>query len=602
MHIISHNRIVKNDCTKECVSMQEIKWIWKYVKPYRYRMGIALLLVLVATSLNMVNPYVSGIVVDDVIRAQKTDLLVSLIVIMVVATVIKSVARYVFRMLFESVSQKVIFKMRDDVYVRLQKLDFHFFDKTKTGDIMTRMTGDIQAVRHFVAGVIFMVFENLVTLIFAVTMMMWINIPLTLILLAVAPITGFYGWRLAAGVKPMFTAIRDQFAKLNSVVQENISGNRVVKAFAKESYEIEKFQKENEGFRERNLEAAKLWEKYLPVLETMAGFLFVIMLLVGGIMVYYGTMTIGELVIFSGVIWALSNPMRMAGWLINDVQRSIASASKIMNLQQQQPQIKNPKQAVKKRSVSERIAFKSVSFSYGDEEVLDDITFCVNPGETVAIIGPTGSGKTTLVSLLCRFYDCTKGCIEIDGVDIKQMDIQKLRKIISVAMQDIFLFSDTIEGNIAYGMPAASMEQIKKVATIADAHHFISNLPEGYDTIVGERGVGLSGGQKQRIALARALMSNPSVLVLDDTTSSVDMHTEHTIFKTLKQYHKDKTTFIIAHRISSVKDADKILVLKEGKIIEQGKHHELISQKGYYYNVFVNQFGDFDSVYAKGVV
>ncbi len=602
MSIIGHNRKVENDCIKGSVNMQEMKWIWQYVKPYRYRMGIALLLVLIATGLNMVNPYVSGIVVDDVIRGQKKELLLSLIIITIVATLIKSIARYVFKMLFESVSQKVIFKMRDDVYVRLQKLDFHFFDNTKTGDIMTRMTGDIQAVRHFVAGVIFMVFENLVTLIFAVTMMMWINITLTLVLLAVAPITGFFGWRLASGVKPMFAAIRDQFAKLNSVVQENISGNRVVKAFAKEAYEIEKFQKENEGFRERNLEAAKLWGKYLPILETMSGFLFVIMLLVGGVMVYYSTMTIGELVIFGGVIWALSNPMRMAGWLINDVQRSIASASKIMNLQQQQPQIKNSKQAIKKRTVSERIVFKNVSFKYENEAVLEDITLCVNPGETVAIIGPTGSGKTTLVNLLCRFYDCTKGSIEIDGVDIRQMDIQKLRQIISVAMQDIFLFSDTIEGNIAYGMPAASMEQIKKVATIADAHHFISNLPEGYDTIVGERGVGLSGGQKQRIALARALMSNPSVLILDDTTSSVDMQTEHTIFKTLKQYYKDKTTFIIAHRISSVKDADKILVLKEGKFIEQGKHHELIAQKGYYYNVFVNQFGDFDSVYAKGVV
>ena len=396
--------------------MQELKWLWRYIKPYRYHMLTAFLLVLVFTGLNMVNPYIRGKIVDDVIMAQNTNILLTFIYIMIAATLLKSVSRYVFRMLFEYVSQKVIFKIRDDVYVHLQNMDFNFFDKTKTGDIMTRMTGDIQAVRHFTAGVIFMIFENLITLIFAAAMMLWVNVSLTLILLAITPLTGIIGYLLAKDVKPKFLDIREQFSKLNSVVQENISGNRVVKAFTKEAYEIEKFEKENEGFREKNMEASKVWGKYLPALETASGILFVIMLLAGGIMVYYRTMTIGELVIFNGVIWALSNPMRMVGWLINDTQRFIASASKIIQLQLQKPQIENLPKAVKKKTISERIEFKNVYFSYGDELVLDDITFCVNPGETVAIIGPTGAGKTTLVNLLCRFYDCTKGKIMIDGL------------------------------------------------------------------------------------------------------------------------------------------------------------------------------------------
>lgn len=260
----------------------------------------------------------------------------------------------------------------------------------------------------------------------------------------------------------------------------------------------------------------------------------------------------------------------------------------------EKPRIKNSPNAIKKDRLRGEIEFKDVTFSYGDEPVLKNINLKVNAGEKIAIAGPTGAGKSSLISLICRFYDCTSGEVLIDGINIKDLDIAKLRENISIAMQDIFLFSDTIEGNIAYGVPDAPMSDVIWAAQIAGAHGFIQNMPEGYETIVGERGVGLSGGQKQRIALARALIKNPSILILDDTTSSVDVETEHEIQKTLNSYFKDKTTFIIAHRISSVKNADKILVLNEGKIIEQGKHEELISKKGYYYNTFINQLGDFN--------
>jgi ATP-binding cassette subfamily B protein len=305
-------------------------------------------------------------------------------------------------------------------------------------------------------------------------------------------------------------------------------------------------------------------------------------------------MTLGELVIFSSLIFALNNPMKVSGWLINDVQKFLASAEKIRNIMDMTPKIANSEAVVNSERIKGEIEFRNVSFCYGPDSVLEGIDFKVTPGQTVGIIGPTGSGKTTLVNLICRFYDCTSGEIIIDGNNVRLLDIKTLRESIGIAMQDIFLFSDTIEGNICYGLPNATIEQVQSAANVADAHGFITSLPDGYNTIVGERGVGLSGGQRQRISLARALLRNPSILILDDTTSSLDLETEKKIQGNLKGYNANKTTFIIAHRISSVKEADLILVIDKGKIVEQGKHEDLIKQKGYYHSVYVDQFGDFN--------
>ncbi len=551
---------------------------------------------LFVSALNMLNPYFAGQIVDEVIYGSKVDLLWPLLGLMIGVTVFKSAIRYSYQLMFESVSQNVIHKIRDKLYHRIQHLDFRFFDKTKTGDIMARMTGDMEAVRHFTAWTIYMIFENFTTLLFAVAFMFYIHAPLALTLVAITPIIGFFAFRLSYDVKPTFSEIRGQFAKLNSVVQENISGNRVVKAFAREDYEIDKFSVENQSFKDKNLNSAKIWEKYLPVLDTLAGFLTVLMILVGGMMVIGGSLTIGELVVFNSLIWALNNPMRMAGWLINDVQRFIASAEKIQELLKEKSHIVTPNQPKATSASSSLVEFKDVCFGYGDEQVLSDITFTAEPGQTIALIGPTGSGKSTLINLLCRFYDVDQGEVLVSNTNVKEWDVQKLRENTAIVMQDIFLFSDTIEGNIAYGVPDATIEEIQAAAKMAEAHNFIMELPDGYDTIIGERGVGLSGGQKQRIALARALLKDPAILILDDTTSSVDMETEHTIQQTLKVFNQNKTCFIIAHRISSIKDADLILVMENGRIIERGKHEELLMKKNFYYNVYKNQYGDFDGM------
>ena len=574
--------------------MQSLRWAWSYIRNYKIRLFLGLLLALIVSALNMLNPYLAGKIVDDVMYGQNKGLLWIFLGLMIGTTIVRTSVRYSYQLMFERLSQNVIFKMRENLYDRLLKLDFSFYDRTKTGDIMARMTGDMEAIRHFTAWTIYMIFENAMILLFAVVFMFSIHPPLALAILAITPIIGFFAVRLSNDVKPTFTEIRNQFAKLNSVVQENISGNRVVKAFAKENFEIEKFTVENKTFKARNLNSAKVWEKYLPILDSLAGVLTVVMILAGGFMVISGSLTMGELVMFNSLIWAINNPMRMAGWLINDVQRFIASAEKVEDLLLTNSQITNGSEKSSLQESIGNVEFEHVYFSYGDGMVLEDIGFKARTGQTVGIIGPTGSGKSTLVNLLSRFYDTTSGEIKVAGVNVKDWDLHKLRANMAMVMQDIFLFSDTIEGNIAYGNPIASLEMVQTAAKMAEAHDFITHMPEGYDTIVGERGVGLSGGQKQRIALARALMQDPAILILDDTTSSVDMETEEKIQNTLKQIQESKTCFIIAHRISSVKEADIILVMENGRIIERGKHEELLEQRGYYYNVYQNQYGNFD--------
>lgn len=578
------------------------KWVWTYVKKYHLRMVTGLLLVIACSAMNMVSPYLSGTIVNEVIIKGRTNILVPMVIIIVATTTLRSVLRYVFQLLFEYVSQNTIFDIRRDIYRNLNELDFSFYDKNRTGDIMAKMTGDIDAVRHFVSWVIYMVFENILIFIFGVGVMFSINSGFAIALLLLTPPIAFFARKLSLEVKPAFSGIRMQFSRLNTIVQENISGNRVVKAFTKEGYEIEKFDKENIKFKEKNLRASAVWGKYLPIIDSLSGIFNIATIILGGIWVIKGSLTIGELVTFNSLVYTVNNPLKMAGWIINDAQRFSASAEKLIELWKAQPSIKNNDIAIKKDKLSGSIRFENVSFSYdGKNKVLQDINLSVNQGETVGIIGPTGSGKSTLISLLCRFYDCSEGKITIDSMDLRDIDLKTLRKNIALSMQDIFLFSDTIEGNIAYGVPEATIEEVHKAAKLAGAHDFITKFSEGYDTIIGERGVGLSGGQRQRIALARALIKDPYILILDDTTSAVDMETEHEIQQSLNSFNKDKTTFIIAHRISSVKNADKIIVLDEGRIVEAGNHEELMALQKHYYDVYMNQLGNFDEANKRQV-
>jgi ATP-binding cassette, subfamily B, multidrug efflux pump len=550
--------------------------------------GMVLVTILAAAAL--ASPYISKIIVDTVIKGGKTEYLIPLVGILVGLVVVKGVCRFSSQVLFETSSQGVLYAMRDKVYRKLLMEDFAFYNKNRTGDLMGRQTGDMDAIRHFVAYVIYTIYENILYFVLALVMIFTINVPMALCMVIVLPLAALTTYLQAKSVHPAFKKCRDAFSGLNTFVQENISGNRVVKAFAKEDYEKEKFNVQNDIYREAELGAAKIWRRYVPVFEFLSYVLTIILMLVGGIMVVKGQMTLGDLVAVNGYLWMLTVPLRMAGWWINDVQRFTTSVEKIYDTYSAEPDIKRPKKPVKHKKLEGNVTFKNVSYRADDEDILQNINFDVKKGETVGIIGTTGAGKSTIVNLMCRFFDATEGEVLVDGVNVKDYDMHDLRDNIGMAMQDVFLFSDTIEGNIAYGKPDISFEKVKEVARMADANHFIQNLPEGYDTIVGERGVGLSGGQKQRISLARALLKEPAILVLDDTTSAVDMETESYIQKQLENIDHACTIFIIAYRISSIMNADQILVLDQGKIIEHGTHKELLKKNGYYATVYKHQF------------
>ena len=579
--------------------MKELLWLWGYIKKHKVKFVLGIILVIGFAAVSTMIPYITGTIVDEVIVAGKKERLYGLLISLMLVTLARTSGAYGFSMLFESISQSTVYRARKDIYSRLNKLDFTFYDRTRTGDIMARMTGDMEAVRHFTSHVIPNLIKCTFHLVFSLSMMFMINIWFALCVIAVAPLIFIISALLAKEVKPKFAAIRKQFSKLNSVVQENIAGNRVVKAFAKENYEISKFNKQNKGFAKRNIENAKVWEKYLPLLDFICGLMVIVTVLIGGILVIQGILTIGQMAIFNALIVRVNMPLRQSGWLVNDLQNFSACADKIIGLLNEETKISNSDNAIEDVGIHGNIKFEKVSFGYGDEPVLKDINIDIKRGEKVAFIGATGSGKSTIMNLICRFYEPEEGRILLDNIDINDLALKKLRDNISVAMQDIFLFSDTIEGNISYGFPDATKKQVIRVAQMASAHDFIEEFPESYDTIIGERGVGLSGGQRQRIALARTMLKNPSVLILDDTTSSLDVETEHEIQKMLEKFCQLRTTLIIAHRISSVKNADKIFVLDNGRIVEQGTHEELVNMHGAYYEVYRNQLGDFDNASIK---
>lgn len=578
---------------KGCEKMESMKWIWQYVRKYRLLMIGVFILIFIASGISIIYPLLGGKVIDDVVYQNKTNLLIPLLLIMIISTIIRTICRYTYQIMCERIGQNSLFRIREDLYKKLQSLDFDFFNNTRVGDIMARMTGDTDAIRHFVSWVSYNILENVFLFSFAIIIMATIDWKLTLALVILTPLIAILTMKMSSKAQPVFYEIRESFSRLNSMVEENISGNRVVKAFAREDFEMKKFHEHNEDFKKRNLDSADVSRTYLPVLDSLAGMLVVITLIFGGYLVIKGQMTLGDLVAFNGFLWMLNGPMRMSGWLINDVQRFIASSFKIQDMMATDAKI--PIHAEKPApSLQGHVEFKNVSFHFEDDpntDVLKNISLKASPGQTIAILGETGAGKSTLVNLICRFYDPTSGEILIDGVDARKWHVRELRNHIATVMQDIFLFSDTIEGNIAFGAPDATMEDVRRMARIADADHFIETMPESYDTIVGERGVGLSGGQKQRISLARALLKNPSILILDDTTSAVDMETEVKIQGELKKITENTTTFIIAHRISSVKEADEILILNHGEIIERGTHTSLLAEKGYYFDIYNKQLG-----------
>ena len=578
-------------------------WLWENMEGRRILFFLGIIGAVAYSGMQIVVPYFSGKIVDEFLSdgdvaskiPAQMDRLIYLLAMMIGLTLIRVLIVYLDCMAFEHVSQEVLARVRNFLYNKVQRQDMTFFGTYRTGDLMTRMTGDLDAIRHNIAWIVRAVVESIslysATAIFLIIM----DWKLALSVLIVSPIIFFIIILFKKHVQPMHALLREKFANMNTDAQENISGNRVVKAFAREDYEINKFDKTNVEYRETNKQTNMVWLKYFPYVETCADALPVILLLVGGIFIINGRLTMGEYVSFSGLMWAIANPMRLLGNIMNEFQRFVAASDKVMEIYYSEPKIVDKSDAIPHPDRFEgRIEFKNVSFMYSDGivNVLKDVSFTAEPGQTIAIMGETGCGKTSLIQMIPRFYEPTEGQILIDGVDISKYKIEDLRKNIGLATQDVLLYSDTIEGNIAYGAMHMSLEELVKYARYSAAADFISKMPEGYDTIIGERGVGLSGGQKQRISLARALAVQPSILILDDTTSAVDMETEKEIQHSLRNLDFPCTKLIIAQRISTTKTADRILVLQDGKIIEDGTHEELVAKKGYYHELVCLQVGE----------
>jgi ATP-binding cassette subfamily B protein len=456
---------------------------------------------------------------------------------------------------------------------------------------MTRMTQDLDRLRHTVAWVSYQFVDAVALFASTFIFFLFINWQLTLCLVAVTPFILYVSRRFVKRIRPRFMLLRQKLTALGTAATENIDGNRVVRAFAREEHEKERFGKHNATFRDTSYENALIVAKYQPVLETASQSLMVVMLVAGGIFLIKGWMTPGEYMAFSSLTWALAAPMQMLGPLLADLERYTASGQMIREVVEAFKSISDTPDAIElKEKPRGEIEFRNVNLSINGMSILEDINFKAQAGSTIGILGSTGSGKTSLVNLLMRFYEPDSGQALLDGVDIRGYTLSSLRRHIGLAMQDVFLFSDSVKGNIAYGRPEMDEENIRRRAVQADADSFIREMSDGYDTLVGERGVGISGGQRQRIALARALAIEPAILILDDTTSAVDSETEKYIQDQLENLDFQCTKIIIAQRISSFRTADLILVMDRGRIIERGTHSELLALKGFYHNIWTLQY------------
>jgi ATP-binding cassette subfamily B protein len=576
-----------------------LPYLQKYLpnlRPYKKLYLLGFLGVLFEVSTNLFSPWSMKLVIDTILASGNNKqglslFLVRIALILLALGLIRAWGIYLQIIKFEGASQLVARDLRNKLYDHVQRLPFAFHNSTRTGEIMSRVTSDVNCIREaFGFGSLFVVlFIAYYTSVIAV--LFYINWKFTLVASITMPIIIYTGIKYRGKVDPLFDKLQEEIAKFTAIVQENVSGIRVVKAFFKEKMEIKRFTKQNNILFDTNMSIVKMNAFYHPLMDFLTSMATALILLYGGREVIQNRASIGLLVAFSGYLMMLVWPVRMVGFILSMIQKGDAAAERITKLLEEE---KLPDTGtIELDQVKGEIRFENVCFSYPDsqEYALEDINIDIKPGEVIALVGTTGSGKSTLIQLIPRFFDATSGRITLDGIDIKDIRLSNLRNHIALVFQENFLFSATIRENIAFGRPEVTFEEIVRAAKSAQADGFIRELPNGYDTVVGERGIGLSGGQRQRIAIARALLKDPKILILDDSTSSVDQETERQIQKALENLMRNRTTFIIAQRLSSVKMADQILVLDNGRIVERGKHEELLTRDGFYKRIYDIQWG-----------
>jgi len=559
----------------------------KYILRSWHWFALSIVTMLLSTYISVYIPQLYGSVIKNIFEMGRYDALVWLVLQTLGLTGVLSVFSLIQRYANGYFSQKVVFDIRNDVFKSIQKQSFVFFDRIKTGQLMSRATTDVDRIRGFVGWQLRMLINAFFLLGAVITSMVLINWDLTLLAFSMIPIL-FLGYTIyGKKIRPVVHAAREHFGNLTSILWENIMGIRVVRSFAREDYEKKKFYEPNRSYYEKMMEAVKIRSVFNPLNSLIVGLATAGIYWYGGIQIIGNRLTIDQLFVFSSYMYMLVRPVAIMGMIWTGYQRMAAAAERVFEIIDAVPDVRDKPDAILLPRIKGHVVFENVSFGYDKEKpIIKNINLEVKPGETVALLGPTGSGKSTIIRLLPRFYDVTSGRILIDGYDIRDVKIRDLRKQMGIVSQETFLFNMTVKENIAYGKPNASMEEIVKVAKVAKAHDFIVNLPKGYDTIIGERGVTLSGGQQQRIAIARALLMDPRILILDDSTSSVDVDTEYEIQQALNALFRNRTTFVITQRISTIRNADKIVVLEDGRIVEEGDHESLMEKKGAYYRIY----------------
>lgn len=582
--------------------METFKKLKEYYWPYKNYFIWSILFMLIVTAITVVYPMILQLTIDEAVIGGRYEMIPVLAAGFVGFMIVKGVCTYIYQYTGDLFGIHSVYKLRNSLYEKLQFLSFRYYDNAKTGDLMSRLTADVEGFRFFLSFGFSELIRFVLLIGISFSVMFYYSIPLTLVTLATLPFLAVVVYKFDKAVHPAFRGIRKSFGKLNTKVQENISGINTVKSLSREDYEIGRFNDSNGNYKDQYLFTSEIWAKYFPLMEFLGNLSVVLLLGYGGFLVMDGSLLPGELVAFYSLVWYIMWPIMNLGFVVNLFSQSKASGERLLEILEADAEIEEKKGALQIEKLSGEVEFDHVTLRYGDDEnaALYDISFKAKPGQTIGLIGSTGSGKTSITQLMTRFYEPVSGQVLIDGQDIKEYSVRSLRSNIGTVLQESFLFSSSIKANISYGNPDATMDEIIAAGKRAQAHSFIMELPDQYDTILGERGMGLSGGQKQRIAIARAICVNPSILILDDATSAVDMETEFKIQQALLEVMKGRTTFIIAHRISSLKHADEILVLENGSIAERGTHEQLIQNGGTYQKIYDIQFKDRQKVTQTG--
>ncbi|MBU1919313.1 ABC transporter ATP-binding protein/permease [bacterium] len=562
--------------------MNSLRHLLPYLKPYRTAIIFGSVSALISSGIGALGPWLLKLAIDSIQAGNASHELLKYALLIVGVALVAGFFRFLMRWILIGMSREVELDLRNRVFKHLQSLSASFYNKHRTGDLMARMTNDLESVRSILGPGIMYPIDTFGLAVFSIIMMIIVSPKLTLYVLLMTPVVSVSVFYLGRLTHKLYTRIQEQYSALSDAAQENISGARIVRAFAQEEREIRKFDMLNREYVIRNVAMVKMQALFMPLMFLFFEIGAAIILYLGGRGIIQGVMSLGDFVAFVGYLGMLAWPMIAIGWVANLIQRGAASMKRINEIMKVPPEIAQPERSRMPQEIRGEIVFKSVSFGYEKSEILREINLHIKPGQTVAIVGRTGSGKTTLVNLLTRLFDPTFGTVLIDGIPTTEWDLEKLRAEIGMVPQDAFLFSTTVERNIAFGRGNARREEVEKVSGIAQIDKDVADFVNGYETRVGERGLTLSGGQKGRVTLARALIRDPKILILDDALAAVDTHTEEEILNRLRDFMKGRTSIVISHRVSTVKHADRIYVLEGGKIVEQGKHDELLKQGGYY--------------------